>query len=104
MHDDSWIRVEVSYALPDQQWLLTVNVPDNCRLGEAIARSGLPGKVPGGLPEDCRYGIWSKLSKADAPLQDGDRIEIYRPLIADPKEARRLRAKQKTEAPKPKAG
>ncbi len=97
MHDDSWIRVEVSYALPDQQWLLTINVPENCRLAEAIERSGLHDKVPGGLPADGRYGIWSKLATADAQLQDGDRIEIYRPLIADPKEARRIRAKQKAE-------
>lgn len=99
MHDDSWIRVEVSYALPEQQWLLTINVPQQCLLTEAVERSGINDKVPGGLPEGCRYGVWSKISKPDAALNDGDRIEIYRPLIADPKEARRLRAKQK--APKP---
>ncbi len=104
MHDDSWIRVEVSYALPEQQWLLTINVPENCRLAEAVERSGLNEKVPGGLPDGSRYGIWSKISPADAELQNGDRIEIYRPLIADPKEARRLRAKQKPAATTNDAG
>ena len=103
MHDENWIRVEVSYALPEQQWLLAVNVPSDCRLEEALSRSGLADKVPGGLPEERRYGIWGKAATADAELRDGDRIELYRPLIADPKEARRLRAKKKAPSAAPAA-
>ncbi|MGB1557891.1 MAG: RnfH family protein [Oceanococcaceae bacterium] len=97
MNDGDYIRVEVAYALPAQQWLLALNVPAECSVEEAVRRSRLEEKVPGGLPEDRRYGIWSKASTANASLRDGDRIEIYRPLIADPKEARRQRAKKSRE-------
>lgn len=98
MSDDQWIRVEVAYALPDRQWLLTVNVPASATLEEALERSRLVAKVPEGLPADARYGIWGKAATAGATLRDGDRIEVYRPLVADPKEARRQRAKRPSDA------
>lgn len=94
MSDDHWIRVEVAYALPDQQWLLAVNVPASASLEEALERSRLAAKVPEGLPAEPRYGIWGKAAAANAALREGDRIEVYRPLLADPKEARRQRAKR----------
>ena len=97
MSDDDWIRIEVCYALPEQQWLLALNVPADATVEQAVERSGLAAKVPGGLPEPTRYGVWSKAAAANAKLRDGDRIEIYRPLIADPKEARRARARKKSE-------
>lgn len=95
MTQDNWIRIEVCYALPEQQWLLTLNVQQGCTVKEAVERSGIAEKVPGGLPQDFVYGVWNTVSKPDTALTDGDRVEIYRPLIADPKEARRLRAKKK---------
>lgn len=95
MSENDWIRVEVCYALPERQWLLTLSVPASASAADAVERSGLAAKVPGGLPEPLQLGIWNKAATADSALRDGDRVEIYRPLIADPKEARRARAKRK---------
>ena len=106
MSENDWIRVEVCYALPERQWLLTLSVPASASAADAVERSGLAAKVPGGLPEPLQLGIWNKAATADSALRDGDRVEIYRPLIADPKEARRARAKRKAaeEEEAPSAG
>ena len=88
------IEVEVLYALPHEQTLLKVQVPQGCAVAEAINISGIREKYPAMDPAKNKLGIFGKLSKADAILRDRDRIEIYRPLIADPKEIRRQRVKE----------
>lgn len=86
------IDVEVVYALPHEQTLLKVQVPQGATLTEAIQLSGILDKCPEIDLSSNKVGIYGKLSKPDVELRDRDRIEIYRPLIADPKEVRRQRA------------
>lgn len=89
----SQIRVEVVYALPQAQKVLSLSVDEGASLRQAVEQSGLLREYPEiDLGGKNKVGIWSKLVKADASLRDHDRIEIYRPLIADPKEVRKQRA------------
>jgi putative ubiquitin-RnfH superfamily antitoxin RatB of RatAB toxin-antitoxin module len=89
------IRVEVVYALPEKQFLVELEVNDTTSAIEAIRRSGLFKLFPELEQQDLEIGIYSKTVTPDAGLKDGDRVEIYRPLTIDPKEARRLRAAAK---------
>lgn len=91
MSDDR-IRVEVAYARPDRQVILDVEAEAGITLDEAVRRSGILEEFPEIDPSDAKVGVFGKLAKSDTVLNDGDRVEIYRPLIADPKEARRKRA------------
>jgi len=86
------IDVIVSFALPDRQWLIPFSVPAGTTVREAILRSGLLEQAPGIDLESARVGIYGKLSTMETLVRALDRIEVYRPLIADPKEARRKRA------------
>jgi len=86
------INVEVVYALRDRQKVAHVQLPEGATVADAIASSGLPEEFPEIDLAKNKLGIWNKLAKADATLRDKDRVEIYRPLIADPKEVRRQRA------------
>jgi uncharacterized protein len=88
------IKIEVVYALPHEQTLLTVEVHQGATLGDAIKLSGILEKYPEIDLANSKFGIFGKLSKADVVLREKDRIEIYRPLIADPKEVRRKRAEE----------
>lgn len=88
------INVEVVYALPDEQALLKLKLPQGATLGEAVQASGIREKYPEIDLAKNKFGIYGKLSKTDAVLRDMDRVEIYRPLIADPKEVRRKRAEE----------
>ena len=88
------IMVEVAYALPDQQLIIPVQVAPEANAEAAILKSGILAKFPEIDLNTNQIGIFSKLSKLDAPLRNLDRIEIYRPLIADPKEARKQRAEE----------
>lgn len=88
------INIEVVYALPDEQILLRQSVPTGTTVAEAVLASGLLDKHPEIDLALNKLGIFGKLSKADAVVRDRDRIEIYRPLIADPKEVRRKRAEE----------
>lgn len=89
----SQIHVEVVYALPDQQRRVNLAVEEGCTLRQAVELSGLKREFPDiDIESRNKTGIWSKLSKPDTVLRDRDRVEIYRPLIADPKEVRRQRA------------
>lgn len=84
-----WLSIEVVAALPDRQWLIELEMPAGATVWEAVERSGLVAQLPD-FPFDCqRVGIFGRLCKADQPLSDGDRIELYRALRADPKEVRR---------------
>jgi len=87
------ITIEVAYALPEQQWLLEEKVPAGTTVGEALEKSLIHEYVPDLKIE--RVGIWSKPVKMDQVLQEGDRIEIYRPLLVDPKARRRKEAQKR---------
>lgn len=86
------IRVEVVYALPERQDLVSLNLPAGATLIQAVEASGLLAKHPEIDPGRNKFGVFAKLAKADTVLRDRDRVEIYRPLIADPKEVRKKRA------------
>jgi hypothetical protein len=87
--------IEVIYALPEEQQLLTLDVEQGTTVEQAIKLSGILEKYPEIDLENNKVGIFGKVTKIDEPLRDKDRIEIYRPLIADPKESRRKRAEKK---------
>ena len=88
------INVEVIYALPEQQPLLRVRLEEGATVEDAIRRSGVLDAFPDIDLAKNKVGIFSKLVKLDETLRDKDRVEIYRPLIADPKEVRRKRAEE----------
>lgn len=88
------INIEVLYALPHEQVLLKVQAPQGATADEAIRLSGVLEKHPEIDLAKHKLGIYGKLSKLDMILRDKDRVEIYRPLIADPKEVRRQRAQE----------
>ena len=88
------LNVEVAYALPDQQTLLRVQVRNGATVREAIEQSGVLVTHPEIDLASNKVGVFGKLAKLDAALREGDRVEIYRPLLADPKEVRKLRAAQ----------
>ncbi len=87
------MKIEITYALPDRQELVTIDLPEGSTVMQAVEASGLLQKYPeidpGGVN---KLGVFAKLAKADTVLRDRDRVEIYRPLIADPKEVRRQKA------------
>jgi putative ubiquitin-RnfH superfamily antitoxin RatB of RatAB toxin-antitoxin module len=86
------VSVEVIYALKDKQELVALKLPAGATAGEAVERSGLLGKYPEIDLARNKLGVFARLVKPDAVLRDRDRVEIYRPLIADPKEVRKKRA------------
>ncbi len=88
------MHIELVYALPHEQTLLKLEVPVGTTIAEGVRLSGIVGKHPEIDPDKGKFGIFGKLSKQDAVLREKDRIEIYRPLIADPKEVRRKRAEE----------
>ena len=88
------ITVEVAYALPQKQVILTVSVAEDATVEQAILHSGILEKFPEIDLAQTKVGVFSKLTKLDARLRDKDRVEIYRPLLADPKEVRRKRAEE----------
>ena len=87
------IRVEVVHALPTRQIELSVALPEGATVRDAVMASGIleaAGLTPAALDA---VGIWNRVVTADSVLTDGDRVELYRPLLADPKDARRKRAR-----------
>lgn len=92
MENPEEIQVEVVYALPDRTWSIAINLAAGSTLHEAIIRSGILAQCPEIDPAVNRVGIYGKLRELDTKLHSGDRVEIYRDLKIDPKEARRKRA------------
>jgi len=88
------IRVEVAYALPEKQYLQRVTLSEGATVEEAINASGLLELRSDIDLAKNKVGIFSRPVKLADAVQDGDRGEIYRPLIADPKELRRKRAEK----------
>ncbi|MFO6299600.1 RnfH family protein [Rahnella selenatireducens] len=90
----SEIRVEVVYALPERQYLRTVKLEEGSNVEQAVVASGLLELRQDIDLKKNKLGIYSRPVKLMDTVNDGDRIEIYRPLIADPKELRRIRAER----------
>lgn len=88
------IQIEVAYATPEKQQIIPLRVPVGTVVEEAIERSQIKHYFPEINLAEQKVGIWSKAVKLEHELREGDRIEIYRPLIADPKAVRRRRADQ----------
>jgi len=97
-HTVQRIRVEVAYATPVKQKLLSLEVPSGCTVAQAIELSGIRDQFPDLVLDPKGVGIFSRKVSMEHGLRDGDRVEIYRPLIADPKEIRRQRAKEKKDS------
>ncbi len=86
------MTVEVAYARPDEQAIIPVEVPEGATLEQAVVLSRIQERFPEIDLATARVGVFGKLAKSSAVLRPGDRVEIYRPLIADPKAVRRERA------------
>ena len=80
------LLVEVVHALPQRERTIRLSVPQGATVRDALEKSGLLPLARG------KVGIFGRVVRSDTPLKPGDRVEIYRPLAADPKEARRRRA------------
>lgn len=88
------INVEVAYATPEEQIITAVNVDAGTTAEIAITKSGVLSRFAEIKIDDSTIGLFGKVIKKDTVLKEGDRVEIYRALIADPKEIRRQRAKE----------
>lgn len=88
------MRIEVAYARPDQQYLLTLDLPAGSTVSDALAAAGLAERCPELAGGDFVVGIWGQIEKSPQTrvLQMGDRVEVYRPLSVDPMAARKARA------------
>jgi hypothetical protein len=91
---DQQISLEVAYGTPKKQALIEVVVEKGATVEQAILASGIVKRFPDINLEVLKVGIWNRTCKLTDLPKKGDRIEIYRPLIADPKEARRRRAEK----------
>ncbi|WP_426072861.1 RnfH family protein [Janthinobacterium sp. DSP2-3-3] len=89
---EAGIMVQVCHALPDSTFLRSLRVPAGTTIGQAVAQSGLLQEIPGIDLGINMVGIYGKKKPLDTVLHEHDRVEVYRPLQADPKEARRRRA------------
>jgi putative ubiquitin-RnfH superfamily antitoxin RatB of RatAB toxin-antitoxin module len=87
---EALLRIEVVYALPGEQVVIALSVPEGTTAAEALERSGLAERFPETAASPI--GVFGRVVAPDTALSDGDRVEIYRPLVADPKQARRRRA------------
>lgn len=83
------MNIGVCYAEADRQLWMRMEIPDGSSVKEAIERSGILKRFPEIDLETQKVGIYGKLVRLDAPIKEGDRIEIYRPITADPKTVRR---------------
>jgi putative ubiquitin-RnfH superfamily antitoxin RatB of RatAB toxin-antitoxin module len=88
------ISIEVVYGLPDKQSLLAIKVDEGSTVESAVLHSGIMALHPEIDLSVNKTGIWNKSKRLTEVLREGDRIEIYRPLIADPKAVRKVRAEK----------
>lgn len=87
------MRVEVVYAAEDRQLLTEVDVDAGSTVEDVLRLSGIYDRFPNEPLRECDVGIWGQCVGRSTSVNDGDRVELYRPLRMDPREARRLRAK-----------
>ena len=97
------INIEIAYALPDRYYLKSFQVDEGTMIQTAILQSGILQQFTEIDLRENKVGIYSRPAKLTDQLKDGDRIEIYRPLLADPKEIRRKRAAEQAKAAQEKA-
>jgi len=100
MDETKKIKVEVAYALPEQQVIIPVQVEQGTTVEQAVSLSGVLQQFPEIDLASTKVGIFGKICKPDTVLRERDRVEIYRSLIADPKESRRRRADKKKDEEK----
>jgi hypothetical protein len=91
---NAMLSIDVCYALPDQQTLISLQLPRGATLEQAIGASGMLERHPEIDLTKQKVGVFGKLKPLDAVLADHDRVEIYRPLIVDPKLARQRRVEK----------
>jgi hypothetical protein len=92
--NDASLRIEIVYAEPQRAVIKSLCLPAGACVADALRLAALDPDYSAVDFANAAIGIFGKLSRRDQPLRQGDRIEIYRPLSADPKEARRARAQQ----------
>src|SRR5210317_1885138 len=92
--DNPKVHIEIAYATPHKQVILEQEVDAGTSPREAVIESKIDQYFSGIDKKNCDIGIFGKAIRPDHELENGDRIEIYRPLIADPKEVRKKRAAQ----------
>jgi putative ubiquitin-RnfH superfamily antitoxin RatB of RatAB toxin-antitoxin module len=88
-------ELEVAYAKPEEQVIVTIKVPQGTTIGQVVQLSGLLARFPEISSSGLKVGIFGAACKPEQAVKQGDRVEIYRPLLHDPKEARRQRALKK---------
>jgi putative ubiquitin-RnfH superfamily antitoxin RatB of RatAB toxin-antitoxin module len=98
------IRVSVAVALPGRQEVIEVSLGAGSTLADAIVAARLPERFPGLDLASLRTGIWSRAAPPATPLRDGDRVELYRALKADPKDMRRKRARARPPSSRSRSG
>lgn len=101
MADDAFLQVQLCYAAPGLQIQQDLQVAPGSTIQQAILDSGLLREQPAIDLSVCKVGIFGKIKSLDTVLRARDRIEIYRPLIADPKQSRRRRAAHREQADRP---
>jgi uncharacterized protein len=89
------LKVEVVFATPVEQVRVELEIEPGTTVGQAITRSGIESRCPGIRTSTAPVGIFGKRARRDTLLRDGDRVEIYRPLVADPKVMRRQRTRKR---------
>jgi hypothetical protein len=94
MSEHELMAVEVVYALPEQQRLVRLTVPVGTSARQALKLSGLAEIFPRLDVEQCPVGVFGREVDSDFVLRDGDRVEVYRPLLNDPRERRRTLARR----------
>ena len=90
----NFVNIEIAYATPGRQLIVESRVTRGTPVREAVRQSDIARHFPEIDTDQCDLGVFGKAVAEDYELVDGDRIEIYRPLIADPKEVRKQRASQ----------
>lgn len=88
------LHIKVAYALPEEAVVLSLSVSPGTNIEDAICQSGILKRFPDISLHEQRVGVYGKLAPLNDTVREGDRIEIYRPVTVDPKEARRLRAQK----------
>lgn len=83
------IHIEVVAGVSERQLLLELDVPSGATVASAVQASKILKRLPQIDSEEIRFGVWGRVVEPEHPLKDGDRVEIYRPLALDPREARR---------------
>lgn len=87
------LSVHVVYALPERCWTFRVQLPEGALVGDALACIDLEAALPEGAVDPARLAVYGQTASLTTRLHDGDRVEVLRPLRADPKQARRRRAR-----------